>query len=529
MVSQGGPSGQVMDACDAVPPFVVAIDVGTSTVRSVLVDATARVVPATLARAPVKVRVSASGASEIDIVELAESVWGCVDVTLERGRALASRGSPDAASIRGVAVATFVASVCGLGKDSEPITPLFTWADTRGEEDAARLRAAVPWAEVYERTGCPLHTSYLTVRLSWLKRARPEVFSRVTRWMTIGEYLEWQLFGQARCSFSAASWTGLLDRTRLTWDGFLLDLLGISGGQLSPLVDVDEPLVGLRSPFAERWPELADVPWFPAMGDGVAHNLGSGAGDSRHVALALGTSGALRVVEPGDPHVIPGLWVYKVDRHRSLVGGALSEGGNILMWLTRILRFSQGPEKGREGAAGESAWEKTVADMAPDSHSLTVLPFVAGERSPGWHTGARATITGMSLATTPEEIVRAGLEAVAYRFAEISARLPAAGEDGRMIIASGGASRIGVWLQILADVLGRPVVQSREPEPSARGAALVAWRALGTLGGGPDPPAALGRVFAPDDARHTRYLEGLARHRALYAKLMGDNVKGCTD
>ncbi|MDH7495604.1 MAG: gluconokinase [Bacillota bacterium] len=525
-MNEGEACGKAMDSREAAPPFVMAIDVGTSAVRSVLVDAHARVVTTTLARAPVRVRVSASGASEIDVAELAESVWGCVDATLERGRALASLGSSSKnASVRGVAIATFVSSVCGLDKDSRPITPLFTWADTRGEEDAARLRDVVPHVEVYERTGCPLHTSYLTVRLSWLRRTRPELFGRVARWMTIGEYLESQLFGRARCSFSVASWAGLLDRARLAWDGSLLDLLGISPGQLSPLVDVDEPASGLQARFRERWPELADVPWFPAIGDGAAHNLGSGAGDSRNIALALGTSGALRVVEQGDPHVIPGLWVYKVDRRRSLVGGALSEGGNILAWLTSLLRLQPGQENGREGVAGEAAWEETVAAMAPDSHSLTVLPFVAGERSPGWHPGARATITGMSLATTPEEIVRACLEAVAYRFAEIAARLPATGENGRTIIASGGASRLRVWLQILADVLGRPVVQSQEPEPTARGAALVAWRALGAFRDGADPPAATGMVFTPDDARHSRYLEGLARHRALYVKLMDDSAQ----
>lgn len=517
-------SPQVLNADDALPPFLVAIDIGTSTVRSMLVDSRVRVLPATLVRAPVKVRVSASGASEITVSDLAASVWDCIDGTLERARTLPAYDTTDKSAIRGVAVTTFVASVCGLDRNAEPVTPLFTWADTRGEEDVARLRAAVPWAEVYERTGCPLHTSYLPVRLSWLRRTNPGVFARVTRWLTIGEYLEWRLFGRARCSFSVASWTGLLDRTRLAWDRCLLDALGISAGQLSPLVDVDEPLMGLKAPFRERWPELADVPWFPAIGDGAAHNLGSGAGDSRHVALALGTSGALRVVEPGDPHVIPGLWVYKVDRHRSLVGGALSEGGNMLMWLKRVLRLTHCSEDGRGGVAGDSGWEKAVASMAPDSHSLTVLPFITGERSPGWHPGARAAIVGLSLATTPEEIVRAGLEAVAYRFAEIYARLPAAGENGRTIIASGGASRIAVWLQILADVLGRPVVQSSEPEPSARGAALVALRVLGVLGDGPDPPAALGEVFVPDDARHTRYLEGLARHKALYAKLMADNA-----
>lgn len=517
-------SGQAVNPTEAAPPFVLAIDLGTSTVRSMLVDSRARVLPATLSRAPARVRVSTSGASEAHIVELAESVWSCVDGTLERARALSGHGPRGAAAaICGVAVTTFVSSVCGLDRGGRPLTPLFTWADTRGEEDVARLRVSLPWAEVYERTGCPLHTSYLTVRLSWFKRTSPEVFTRIARWVSIGEYLECKLFGRARCSYSVASWTGLLDRARLAWDGSLLDALGVTPDQLSPLVDVDEPIAGLRPPFDKRWPELASVPWFPAVGDGAAHNLGSGADDSRHVALALGTSGALRVVEPGDPRITPGLWVYKVDRRRSLVGGALSEGGNILAWFMRVLRLSFEPERGEAEATADSGWEEAVANVAPDSHSLTVLPFIAGERSPGWHSGARATISGLSLATTPEEIVRAGLEAVAYRFAEIYARLPAAGENNRTIIASGGASRIAVWLQILADVLGRPVVQSSEPEPSARGAALLALRAMGMLGDAPDPPAALGRIFTPDDARHARYLEGLARHRALYARLLADD------
>jgi gluconokinase len=208
--------------------------------------------------------------------------------------------------------------------------------------------------------------------------------------------------------------------------------------------------------------------------------------------------------------VPPGLWCYRVDGRRVLLGGALSNGGSLYAWLRETLRLPS-----------PDALESELAAMPPDGHGLTLLPFLAGERSTGWVATARAAIVGASLATRPLDVVRAALETVAYRFALIHALLAEACPGAREVVATGGALAASpAWTGIMADVLGVPVRPSREPEASSRGAALLALEALGVLPSIDAAPPAFGPTVSPDPDRHARYREGLARHRQLYELLI---------
>ena len=212
--------------------------------------------------------------------------------------------------------------------------------------------------------------------------------------MTWGEYLETCLFGQGATSFSAASWSGLLHREHLDWDPQLVAALPVTAAQLPELVDQSTPRRGLRREFALRWPALRDAPWFPMIGDGAAANIGSGCASPGRVALTVGTTTALRAVVTDPAIPLPdGLWCYRVDSRRLLPGGALTEGGGVFAWLRQALRLGDPIELEAALAGGE-----------PDAHGLTVLPFFAGERSPGWAGDARASIHGLSFATRPEDI-----------------------------------------------------------------------------------------------------------------------------
>lgn len=330
--------------------------------------------------------------------------------------------------------------------------------------------------------------------------------------MSFGEYAYLKLFGVNRCSFSMASGTGLLDQDSLEWDEGILEVLPIERNQLSVLIDLDTPLSGLRQSFASRWPDLSRIPWIAAVGDGACSNVGSGCCMPDRVALMVGTSGAMRVM--GDTKkrsVPPGLWSYLANRSRFVMGGSLSNGGLLLDWMTETLRL----ERDRETV------EQRLGELAPDSHGLTLLPFLAGERSPGWHPKARAAVTGLSLHTRPIEVLRASLESVAYRFSKIALLLDPVVPEDREIVASGGALlQSSVWLQIMADVLGRPVVASAVKEASSRGAALLAMEALGLLDGIEGVKTPLGRRFNPCKAKHEIYQRALVRHEQLYQLLL---------
>jgi gluconokinase len=482
-------------------PLVLALDMGSSSTRALLYDSRARLVDGVGAQEGYALQTDKDGASEDQPAEALARLGRCVDALLQQI-------GPDAARIGAVATATLASTLIGLDAAGRPLTPLLTYADTRNDADALALRRRLDERAVHQRTGSLLRTSYWPARLAWLRRARPEVWRSVARWVTLGEWVELNLFGRCRASYSAAAWTGLLDWRRLAWDAPLLETLGVAPEQLSPLVDVDEALTGLAAPFAQRWPALSGAPWLPAVGDGAAANIGSGCVGAGRVALTVGTTGALRVAIPDPPEVPEGLWLYRVDRRTALLGGATSEGGNLFAWARRTLRLGAPPEL-----------EQQLAALPPDGHGLTILPFIAGERSPGWAGNVKASIHGVTLDTSPAEITRAALEAVAYRFALIAARMPIPPEA--LLVASGGALRASeVWSQIVADALGRELEVSTEPEATCRGVVLLALRTLGVIPALDALPSAPGPRYTPDPARHAVYQGAIARQQQLYERII---------
>jgi gluconokinase len=483
--------------------YVLTIDIGSSSVRVLLFDSAGRVVEGIAAQERYSLRSAADGSSVDDADTVIERVARCIDAALQQA-------GPLAAQIGAVAVDTLVGTMLVLDVANQPLTPLLSYADTRSADDADRLRTMLDETVVHARTGCLLRASYWPARLAWLRRTQPDIWAQAARFVTLGEYLELRLFGSCRVSYSVASWNGLLNRHRLAWDAVLCELLGVDMQQFSPLVDHDAPQQGLRDEFVRRWPVLADIPWYPAVGDGAAANVGSGCTSPARVALTLGTTAALRIIQPGNPPVPNGLWAYRVDGAHALLGGATSEGGNVFQWLRVNLKLDEA-----------AVVEAQLAAIAPDSHGLTMLPFLAGERSPGWAGDVSATIHGLTMATTPTQIVRASLEAVAYRCALI-ADLLGVQAGAQQLIASGGALRDApTWCQILADAIGVPLILSAEPEATSRGVALLALKALGQIDRLDALPAAEGHVFAPDPDNYARYRVAMARQQRLYAQLIG--------
>jgi gluconokinase len=470
-------------------------------------DGQARPLPALETMLPYKTNTTADGGFEIEPVQLIDTICEAVNGTLQKAGEQASR-------IRAVGMCSLVANVLGVDQHGEPTTPIFTWADTRCVAEAAELRRILDEEAVRQRTGCPIHTSYLPARFLWLRRNLPEAYERTALWLSLGEWLQLKLFGKAAQSFSVASWGGLLNRHALDWDEQLLDALQLDRQNLPPLVDVDHSFSGLRVEFARRWPVLRDVPWFPCVGDGAGGNLGSGCFWPDQVALQVGTSGAIRATIPGTASTIPsGIWCYRIDHQTSLLGGSLSEGGNVIGWLRDTLSIDD-----------LSVFEEEAARLPPDSHGLTILPFLAGERSPGWHGEARGTISGLSLGTGPADILRAAEESIAYRFGIIYDVLKRAVPAPSLVVGSGGGFlKSGLWMQIIADVLDTAITASADPQASSRGTAMLALRSLGLVADLSTLPVALGKTYTPSKVNHGIYREAMERQIELYEKLVASS------
>jgi len=472
---------------------ILALDVGTSSVRASIYSRRLRMLR--LEQLPYAWHETLDGRVEIDPARLEGLVATAID------RALRGWRHP----IGAVCAATFWHSLLGVDAANRPVTPLVPWSDLRAEDESLRLRREMNERQIHSRTGCRFHASYWPARLAWFRRHQPRVFRRVRRWVTLGEWLERRWLGREGVSVSQASGSGVFDQDRCVWDARLLDVLHVDPGTLAPIVDVDDTGAGLRASLRRRWPALASAPWIPALGDGALNTVGAGCVTRTRAALMIGTSGAMRVLwEPRRGERVRqsfGLWRYRLDRRRVVIGGALSNGGNVREWMMRTVN-------------GGVDLERRAARLAPDAHGLTVLPFLAGTRSPDYVAHATGAIGGITIATRPEDILRAALEAVAYRFAAIDAELRTTIRP-REIVAAGGALEKGrLWTQIIADVLGRPVTVCPARELTSRGAAAVALEQLGVLKLADLRP--LGRIIEPDAQRHRVYVKGFERHERMW-------------
>jgi gluconokinase len=491
---------------------VLTLDIGTSSLRAILFDMRARPIPGSESQIRYEMRTTPDGGVEADADELFVHACRAINNVL-------LHTSPSAFSIVAVGSDSLVSNVLGVDATGHAVTPVYTYADTRCARQVQELRERFDEEATHQRVGTLFHTSYLPARFLWLAQEHPDLLQKARFWMSLGEYFNFRWLGQRACSYSVASWTGLLNRQQLAWDAELLSSLPITADQLSPLVDVTTALRGLTHEFAARWQALVSAAWFPTAGDGATANVGSGCVDPTRTALTIGTTSAMRVTVPslsgagsGTPLPVPrGLWSYRVDAGNELIGGALSEGGSLFAWMQDTLRVDNTEDL-----------ERALAEMQPDGHGLTVLPFLAGERAPGWVPDARASILGLSLNTQPIEILRAGLEAVAYRLALIFELLRTVAPDAQEVIASGGAlMHSPTWVQIVADVLGVPVIASAEQEATSRGTALLALKGLRVINSLKDLPAALGPIYAPDPARHEIYAEAVKRQQKWYNLIVG--------
>ena len=478
------------------PEFLVlAIDMGSSSFRCAFFDDRGVILPETKAKRVYRIRYAADGGAELSPIALRRAAGTCLAESLRIRRRTASlREVP----IRAISGCAFWHGLLGLDKVGAPTTPVYTWADSRSAQDAARLREELVEDEIQQRTGCMLRAPFWPAKLTWLRRTNRDLFKRTRGWVSPAAWLFSEIFGEPATSHSMASGTGLYNLRTGTWDAELCERVGVDPQQLGPIGDRIE--IGRRVAV-----ELRDAAVFAMIGDGAAGNIGSGADAERRVAINIGTSAAVRLIEPARnaareiPH---GLFRYVVDPERMVVGGAISNAGNLRRWCLEELRLT------------ENEAERALRRPGAASHALDVLPFWVTERSPTWPETA-GVIAGLTQAAKAEDLFRAVTLSTFYRLGQILDRLAEYSGGLGEVIVSGGVVRSPATLKLLADAIGRDVRVSPEADASLRGGALDAVKRLGKT------PACvrLGRAIRHDESAAAKHLARRARQEQLEAQL----------
>ena len=476
----------------------LGIDLGTSGVKSVLMDESGRIVAS--ASAPLTVERPHEGWSEQDPASWTRAT----EATLAE---LAAREAGAMGAVRGIGLSGHMHGATLLGADDEPLRPCLLWNDVRAHAEAAALDTP----RSRELSGNILFPGFTAPKTAWVKAHEPALFERVAKVLLPKDYLRLWLCGEHVSDLSDASGTGWLDVGRREWSDELLAAGGLSREQMPRLVEGTAVSGTLRDALAERHGLPKGVVVAGGAGDNAASACGMGTVLPGRAFLSLGTSGVLFAAnERYRPnaesavhafcHALPDTW------HQM---GVILAATDALNWLA--------------GVTGRTPAELTapLEGRAPEPTEVLFLPYLGGERTPHNDAAARGAFTGLGHASDPETLTRAVLQGVAFAIRDCRDALADAGTVLESATAVGGGSRSAHWLQLIADALALPLEIGAGGDV---GASLGAAR-LGLIAAeGADPvavctPPEVERRFEPDPSHGDAWDTLHARWRDTYVAL----------
>jgi xylulokinase len=480
---------------------LLVVDAGTTTLKAALLDPAG----AALATAAVELSVQHPGPGRAE--QRPDDWWRAFVTAVRRCRA----GGPPPAAL---AVTGQMQDLVLLGEDGRPARPALLYSDLRATAELAVLTATLggAWSQAVGNLPEPSSTA---AQLLWVREHEPATFAAVrTMVFSAPGYLLWRAGGRATCDLTTASTTGLLDITARTWWPPLPEVLGVDAELLPELVDGVSVVGGLGRAAAEELDLSVGLPLVHAPGDAAAVTGGLIGERLGAVSISLGTSGWVAALTgpPSTPHEAVHHLLGPTGRESLLIGALLSAGATV-DWARRT----------HLPGAGHLEADRAAAQVGPTD--LLMLPSLAGERSPVRDPLAVGAVVGLRPDTTGAQLYRAAVEGVGYalrRILEIMGPGLAAepGYDASSWLpVSGGGALSPVSVQIVADVLGRPVAPLAAEQAGMYGAYRAAAAALGApvpapLAGTADPST----VVHPGVARD--HYDGLAGAHAQLWELL---------
>lgn len=408
------------------------------------------------------------------------------------GKQLSAGQEIAAVALVGVLHGVFLAD-----RELRPVSPVYLWANTEPADlcrDLRRNEELTSW--FYRRTGCMINATYPVFTLLLLAgRGLPVADSTV---LDEGSYLNWVLTGrlvQTRC---VASGSGLLNIHERVYDPEVLAMAGIDTSHLPELVDSTEPLA-----LSDRGAALLGLPpgtpVLPTNSDGGANQVGVGALRPGVMTFSVGTSGALRLATdaPRLPD-LPSTWCYLSPR--SWLSGAATTGAcSVIDWF-------------RHRIAGGMPYLELEAGF--DGDSPVFLPFLYGERCPGWDDQRQGGFVGLEPQHDLSAMYRAVQEGVLFNLYQCYEKLVELNGSPTRVKLSGGILHSAAWSQLCADIFQIPLETDEVTHASLLGGAVLAMELLGVIPSAIDYDTPASSVIIPDPAaaetygrKYQRYLE----------------------
>ncbi len=498
--------------------LLLGIDVGTTNTKAVLYDPALGGVAAVSSR-PTVTHHSRPGRSEFDAAEIWQGVVEAIRQTV------GTRGT----DVKAVAIASFAEAGAPIDAQGNYLYPIIAWHDPRSEPQTHLWRQWLGTEGVYEITGHPIQFKYTAAKLLWLKEHEPDVFARLYKWLCAEDFVIWKMTGEFATDYTIASRTMLFDQRSKSWSKPMLEMIGIdssvfpkphqSGTQVGQLSDAAAEATGLR----------AGLPVVTGGHDHLCGALAAGITGPGALLNSLGTAEACLVLTESfrpNAHLANGGYSHYAYTAPNLfvLHFGLTASGGMLEWLVRQLE----PMVATDPAVRRSTFNTLIDEAAAvpaGSQGLVWLPHLNGVASPWTDEQSRACAVGYGPGHGRGHSVRALLESLCYWMRENLegltqvADLPA----DAPITAIGGGSTNELWMQIKADVTGRPVRVVEVPEAVAVGAALLAGVGSGHFANYEEAAGTVNRsgnkVYEANKALKSTYEEGFGIYRSLYPAL----------
>lgn len=433
--------------------YLLGIDQGTTGTKAVLFDEQLRVVDE--AHRPIAVRHPEPAWVEQDPDELVESIGVAVADVLPADGEILAAGLDNQGE-----------TIVAWDRDSgRALAPAIVWQDKRSLEIVRRLSGTPRGAEIVARSRLPLDPYFSATKFRWLLEHVPAVEEARRRGTlvlaTSDVWLRHRLGADVATDPSTASRTQLLGLSSGSWDGALLRAFELEGSAM-PMI---RPTVGDHGTLTHpRWPVA--IPLRASLVDQQAALAGHGCFEPGQVKATYGT-GVFVLINAGTrvpeaEGLLPTVAWQLGDQLTYALDGGVFAAGTLIDWLRSGLQLFD-----------DAAQTAAMASSVPDAGGVLFLPALAGLGAPWWRPDATAVIRGLRSSTTREHIVRAALEGIAQRVADIVDRVRDR-FDVPSVAIDGGLTRNAFLVQYQADLLGIPVLRASTTEVTARGAAALA-------------------------------------------------------
>lgn len=436
--------GSTPEPCDLV------LDIGTSAVKAGLVSRAGEVIAS--AERPLPGPLGENGVSEQD----AQAWW---TASCEAAAALTSESG---SAVERIVLTGQMQTLTLVDAGGRPLRPTLSYGDVRAQAEAAEVTKTLGEATLRGWTGNDTDASSLLAKAVWLARNERDVLERAHGvHLGAADHVAFRLSGEAVCDTTTASTTGLLDLSSgraLAGDAF--QALGVAGfaSRLPSFAPGGAEVGRVREAEAAAWGVPAGTPVHVGPGDAGASTIGAGAGVRGAASLYLGTSGWLAFTAPTVGRAEAGVFTLAHPAAGSFfqVAPLLTASGN-LAWFRDALLPGEAMDDLIDAALAQAALPQGATP--PAAAPLTYLPYLAGERAPFRDPHLRGAFVGLSTTTTREDMARAVLEGVAfaYRHAAEALQVASPSQDDTPWVVSGGGARSRAWMQLFADVLGRPL------------------------------------------------------------------------